>query len=46
MCVSILPTMSLIDMIYCTADINDAGVGVDFYIHTDSASPQCCEMFS
>jgi hypothetical protein len=35
-------------MIYCTADtkatpVSVQGVGVDFLIHMDFASPKCCE---
>jgi hypothetical protein len=42
---SIQPTLSLIDMIYCTADTKATptsvqGVGVDFETDMDSASPQ------
>jgi hypothetical protein len=42
---SILPSLSLIDMIYCMTDTKATpasvqGVGVDFYIDVDFASPQ------
>jgi hypothetical protein len=43
-----LLSLSLIDMVYCTPDrkatpASVQGVGVDFYIDTDFASPQRCE---
>jgi len=42
---SILPSLSLIDMVYCTPHTRATpasvqGVGVDFWINMDSASPQ------
>jgi hypothetical protein len=45
---SILPSLSLIDSCYCTADINATlgsgqGVGVDFMIWMDVSPPQRCE---
>jgi hypothetical protein len=48
---SILPSLSLIDMTYCTADTKATpasvqGVGVDLQIDVDSASPQRCETCS
>jgi hypothetical protein len=48
---SILPSLLLIDMIYCTADTKATpasveGVGVDFEVDMDSASPQRCETCS
>jgi hypothetical protein len=48
---SILPSLSLIDMTYYTVDIKATsasvqGVGVEFEIDMDSASPQRFEMCS
>jgi hypothetical protein len=48
---SILPSLSLIDMIYFTADTKETpvsvqGVGVDFYIYMDFSYPQLCETCS
>jgi hypothetical protein len=49
--ISILPLLSLIDMMHCTADTKATpasvqGVGVDFYIYMDFASPQRSETCS
>jgi hypothetical protein len=46
--IGILPSLSLIDMIYCTpytkaTPASVQGVGVDFCIDMDFASPQPCE---
>jgi hypothetical protein len=48
---SILPSLPLIDMIYCTADTKATpasveGVGVDFEIDMNFTSPQRCETCS
>jgi hypothetical protein len=48
---SILPSLSLIDRIYCTADTKTTpasvqGVGVDFENDMDFACPQRCEKCS
>jgi hypothetical protein len=45
---SILPSLSLIDMIYCKPDRKATpapvqGVGIDFESYMDFASPQRCE---
>jgi hypothetical protein len=48
--ISILPSLSLINMIYCTADTiatpaSVQGIGVDFYIDKDATHPQRCAPF-
>jgi hypothetical protein len=48
---SILPSLSLIDMMYCAPDAKATpasvqGVGVDFQIFMDFDSPQRCETCS
>jgi hypothetical protein len=48
---SILPSLPLIDMIYCSPDTTATpasveGVGVDVYVDTDFVSPQHCEACS
>jgi hypothetical protein len=48
---SIMSSLSLINMMYCTAGTKATpssvlGVGVDFEIHMVSASPQRCETCS
>jgi hypothetical protein len=48
---SILPSVSLIDMIYCTPDtkatqVSVQGVGFDFVICMDFVSPERCETCS